>query len=188
MKKWLLVAIGLTPIAGLFALLAWGTLRPNANPGSLAVFNKAGEVASHISTAPRFSLDLYKGGQFDSTTLKGKIVMIDFWASWCPPCEAEALGIQRVWQEYKDRGDIAFVGVALWDRDQDVRAFLDRTESTYVVGKDPKGALAVEFGVTGIPEKYFIAPNGQVLRKFVGPMDEQRLKALLDDLIARKGG
>lgn len=183
--KGVLAAVGVAPIAALFALLAWGTLRTNANPGSLAVFNSSGEVASHIPALPNFSLDLYSDGQFDSKTLAGKVVMVDFWASWCPPCQAEAPGLERVWERYKDRGDVAFVGVAIWDRDADAQAFLKRMGTTYVTGKDPRGLLAVEFGVTGIPEKYFIGPDGKVLRKFVGPMDEARLDSIVAELLAR---
>ncbi|MBF8299028.1 MAG: Redoxin domain protein [Dehalococcoidia bacterium] len=181
----MLIAVGVAPLVALFALLAWGVFRNDANPGSLAVFNNMGEVTIGSQPMPPFTLELYNGSQFSSESLGGKVVMIDFWASWCPPCRAEAAGLETVWQEYEDRGDVAFVGVAIWDRDADALKFLQQSQASYSIGKDPKGNLAVEFGVTGIPEKYFIGPQGQVLRKFVGPIDEGRLRSVLDDVLNR---
>ena len=182
----LIVAAGLTPIIALFALLIFALTRPEQNPGSLAVFDSTGEVRIRERPAADFTLELFDGSEFDSKSLRGQWVMVDFWASWCPPCRAEAGALENVWQQYRTRG-FAFVGIDIWDRDEErVAEFLRKTGASYIIGLDPRGELAVEFGVTGIPEKYFIDPSGVIVRKFVGPMNEARLSAILDELLARQ--
>ncbi len=182
--RWILITIGVVPVIAFFALLVWGVMRKDANPGSLAVYDSTGEAAVNARALPAFTLKTFDGGQFESSSLRGKVVMIDFWASWCPPCKAEAPGLDRVYQAYKAKG-VEFVGVAIWDRDADVQEFLATVGTSFVTGKDPRGELAVEFGLTGIPEKYFINARGEIVRKFVGPMDEARLSKVLDEILAK---
>ena len=184
--KGVLITLGVLPAVAIFALLVWALIHDNGeNPGGLIVFGSTGEVKINQRQAPVFSLTQFDGSQFRSDTLRGKLVMVDFWASWCPPCRAEAKGLETVWRKYKERG-VVFVGVDLWDPDKDsAAAFLKQSGTSYTVGVDLKGGLAVDFGVTGIPEKYFISPQGGIIRKFIGPMDEARLSALLDELLEK---
>lgn len=183
--RWILITLGVAPVVAFFVLLAWGVMRKDADPGSLAVFNSSGESAVNVRVMPAFTLQTFDGKQFDSTALQGKVAMIDFWASWCPPCKAEAPALDRVYLAYKANG-VEFVGVAIWDRDVDVQKFLAEAGTTFTTGKDPRGELAVEFGLTGIPEKYFVNTRGEIVRKFVGPMDEARLSKVLDEVLAQR--
>ena len=182
--RWGLIAVGILPVASLFALLVWGVARQDDNPGGLLVFGSTGEAQFTRRQAPDFTLTLFDGTQFNSESLRGQVVMVDFWASWCPPCRFEARALEAVWRRYKDRG-VAFVGVDIWDKESRAVEFLEKTGTSYIVGVDPKGEVAVSYGVTGIPEKYFLDSQGQVRRKIVGPMSEERLSRVLDDLLAK---
>jgi len=180
--RWALYVIGVVPIAAIFGLLIYGVLRDDANPGGLSVNSESGE-ARVVQDAPApFTLPLYGGGELTLASLAGRIVVVDFWASWCVPCRIEAEVLEKVWRAYKDRG-VVFVGINVWDRERDAREFIQRFGVTYPIGPDPKGAIAVEYGVTGIPEKFFIDARGRIARKLVGPMNEERLSRQLDRML-----
>ena len=110
----------------------------------------------------------------------------DLRAHFAPVAEPSHVAMPVDRETGRPRG-FAFVGIDIWDRDEErVAEFLRKTGASYIIGVDPRGELAVEFGVTGIPEKYFIDPSGVIVRKFVGPMNEARLSAILDELLARQ--
>ena len=184
--RWGLIGAGLLPLVALFGLLVWGIARDDSNPGGLSVFDSSGEARIIREIAPDFDLTLFDGSHLASDALRGQFAMVDFWASWCVPCKVEAKTLEAVWKKYQDRG-IVFVGVDIWDKQDRAAEFLEKTGTTYPVGIDPRGEMAVTYGVTGIPEKYFIDPEGRVLRKMVGPMSESRLTAILDELLRGQG-
>ena len=113
--------------------------------------------------------------------------MVNFWASWCPPCRQEAPLLERTWREYQAQG-VVFVGVDIWDTEQDARRFLEALDITYPNGPDPGGAISIDYGLTGIPETYFVDRQGQVVRKWIGPFTEEALRAFLDELVTAEGG
>lgn len=84
--------------------------------------------------------------------------------------------------EYKDKG-AEFVGIDIWDRAEDAMKYVDRYGVTYPNGLDQNGAIAIDYGVRGIPEKYFIDREGVLVKKFVGPMDEAKPKQVLDEML-----
>ena len=168
---------------GLRGLFAWGLAKPGQTPGGVAVNTQPGEVEIRSGPARPFELALFDGTALTLEELRGQVVMVDFWASWCPPCRAEAPTLARVYREYQGKG-VEFVGVAIWDSAEDAQAYMQQFGVTYPSGLDPKGRMAMDYGVTGIPEKYFISRDGTVVKKFNGPMDEARLKQVLDELLA----
>ncbi len=177
-----LVIPALVLVAGLFSLLAWGLVQSGGRPGGLVINTKLGEVSIKQLPARDFTLQVFDGRTLALSDLRGKVVMVDFWASWCPPCRQEAPVLAQVYREYRDRG-IEFVGVSIWDDEGDARAYVQRYGITYPNGVDERGAIAIDYGVTGIPEKYFISMEGVLLKKFIGPMDTGRLRKLLDELL-----
>ena len=174
----------MVPVLALFALLTWAVVLSGGNPGSLGVNQEFGQVRFSPQAAKDFSLTTLDGATIDLSGLRGKVVMVDFWASWCAPCRFEAPDLVEVYLEYADRG-VEFVGVDIWDRRQDAIEYIDRYQITYPNGVDDKGIIAISYGVRGIPEKFFIDRDGIIVKKFVGPVDADTLRRTLDELLAQ---
>lgn len=144
-------------ILPLLAILAYGFFRdPRYIPSPLVG-----------RPAPSFSLTLFSGEKLSLADLRGKVVFLNFWASWCPPCIAEAKELEAAWRQVKDR-DIVFVGVEIQDTEANGRAFVKEFGVTYPNGADVTGKIAIDYGVWGIPESFFIDPDGRVTYKHVG--------------------
>ena len=143
----------------------------------------SGTGLARSSDAPAFDLPLLGGGRVTSAELLGRAVVINVWASWCAPCRQEAPVLSRVYLEYAGK-PVEFVGVNIWDRNQDALDFLKAFETTYPNGVDEAGIIAIDYGVRGIPEKFFIDQQGVVRQKFVGPMQADALRAAIDGLLS----
>ena len=183
-KRNLLMVSILIPVAALLALFAVALARSGGNPGGLVVNSKFGEVSTKGKPAPDFSLITIDGEEIRLSDMRGKVVMVDFWSSWCPPCRAEAPELVEVYKKYRG-SNIEFIGVAIWDVKGQVESFVERYGVTYINGLDEMGKIAIDYGVTGIPEKYFVDMNGNIARKFVGPITIEKLEAVLDELLAQ---
>jgi cytochrome c biogenesis protein CcmG/thiol:disulfide interchange protein DsbE len=183
-KRWALFLATISPIAAIVALLAWGIIQSGGNPDGLITNNNPGEEPIRLAQAPPFTLTPILGGPtLNNQTLSGKIVLVDFWSSWCPPCRAEAAALAQVYREYAGM-PVEFVGVAIWDETGDVQRHLNRYHVTYPNALDERGLIAISYGVRGIPEKYFLDRQGNVVRKFVGSMDPDTLRSILDELLS----
>lgn len=124
--------------------------------------------------APAFEIPLFAA---DSTVslakLKGKPVVLNFWASWCLSCRDEARVLEAGWKQFGP--EVAFVGVAVSDKDEDAKRFIARYGKTYYLGPDVKGSIALDYGLYGVPETFFISPEGVVLARYVGPLSQGEL-------------
>lgn len=177
------VAAVLLLIAALLALLGYGMLRRQG--GSFAGFavNAVGQQGRvRPGPAPDFAVDLFSGGTFRLAEQRGRLVLVNFWASWCPPCREEAPALERAWRRYRDRG-VVLVGLDLWDQEQDARAFLRQFGVTYPNGPDARGVTAIDYGVTGIPETFFIRPDGTMARHWIGPLTDEQLSGFIKELL-----
>ena len=132
--------------------------------------------------APDFSQpQLYDPAKvFSPADLKGRVWLLNFWASWCTPCRAEAKDLEAAWQRVKDK-NMVFLGVALQDTDKDSRAFLQEFNISYPNGWDESGKIAVDYGVWGIPESFFIDPQGRITYKHVGGIRPALVIGKLED-------
>ena len=108
--------------------------------------------------------------------------MLDFWSSWCPPCRVEAPILSQVYREY-DGFPVEFIGIAIWDDAQAIGAFANEFAVPYPLVVDAKGSVALDYGVSGIPEKFFIDETGALQRSFVGPMSPEALRNILNEML-----
>lgn len=117
---------------------------------------------------PPLTLTTFDGQQIHTADLKGKIILINFWASWCDPCKTEAPILESVWQEYKDSGEVVFLGVDYVDTEPEARAFMAAYNITYINGPDLGTRIAQTFRIRGVPENYILGPNGKLGYALIG--------------------
>ena len=133
--------------------------------------------------ASPFALTAFDGKPVSLDALRGKVVVVNFWASWCvPACYDEAPSLERAWQAYRDR-DVVLIGVNIQDQDEAARRFLARVGHTFPNAPDVGGKVAVEYGVYGVPETFFIDRKGRVRFKQVGAVTDELLKQQLEKLL-----
>lgn len=177
------VWLGALAILGLlgYALLT-GAGRPDRASGVI-VNNQVATLALLDRPAPDFNLTLFGTGEtLRLSDLRGKVVVLNFWASWCPPCRQEAPTFERIWQRYQERG-VVFVGVDIWDTDEDAAKFLQEFGTTYPTGPDRTGEIGIDYGLTGLPETYFITRDGMIAQKAIGIAEEKTLGQAIETLL-----
>ncbi len=169
------ISIGLfLGVLGLVVLAGCGGTGGSSTAAAEPVALRPGKIASD------FSIKLFDGGDFRLSEQRGKVVLVNFWASWCPPCRDEAPVLERAWQKYKDKGFV-LVGVDIWDTEADARKFMQEFGITYPNGADSNGETAVEYGVTGVPEAWFLNKDGRLVRRWVGPLNDQQIAAFIEE-------
>ena len=136
-----------------------------------------------VREAPDFAgFDLVSGLPVNAESLRGGIVMVDFWSSWCVACRVEAADLAQVYREYEG-APVEFVGIAVWDRPADALDHIERYDVAYLNILDERGTTAVSYGVRGVPEKFFLDAEGRIVRKLIGPVSAGELRSILDGLL-----
>lgn len=136
--------------------------------------------------APDFTLqtwDTPSGQSIRLADLKGKQpIVLNFWASWCTPCQQESPMLEAAWQKYRTKG-IAFIGIDYQDSQSEAQQFLEKYVITYPVGPDSSGSISVDYGVSNVPATIFIDRSGVVVRTDLGPLDAGTLQSEIQQLL-----
>lgn len=133
---------------------------------------------------PDFTLTTFDGQTIRTADLKGKVLVINFWASWCKPCEQEAADLEAAWRFYQARGDVVFLGVDYVDTEPEARAYLEKFEITYPNGPDLGTRISQAFRIRGVPETYIVDQNGILQFVQIGPFRSlSQIKSVIDPLL-----
>jgi cytochrome c biogenesis protein CcmG, thiol:disulfide interchange protein DsbE len=119
--------------------------------------------------APDFTFTTFEGETISLADLKGKGVVLNFWASWCDPCREEAALLESAWRREQDNG-IVFIGLDYLDQEPAAKAYLAEYAISYPNGPDLQSRAARRYGIKGVPETYFITPEGQIVQAVIGPV------------------
>ena len=149
------------------------------------LFNR--NTAQPISgPAPDFTLSLFEGydgglgtSSIRLSDLRGRVVLINFWASWCIPCEQEAPHLEATWRVFKDR-DVVFLGVDWVDNHADALAYLKRFDISYANGPDIGTKIGPLYRITGVPETFIVDRDGNVQFFKASPVTQEELSAVLE--------
>jgi peroxiredoxin len=128
--------------------------------------------------APAFTVVSTQGVEINSLALRGSVVVVNFFASWCKPCQVEAPELESIWTQYRDQG-VAFVGIAYEDTEVKINEFVTRYGLTFPVVTTAR-KVGREFGVTGVPETYVIDREGLVVYKHLGAIDPAELTQMIE--------
>jgi cytochrome c biogenesis protein CcmG, thiol:disulfide interchange protein DsbE len=166
-----LQATAVLVVALLVGLLAWQVVRTDQGR-SLRDKVAAGEKPA----APVFQLDqLGQSSQVSLADLRGKAVVVNFWASWCRPCKDETQALEEAWQRWRQR-DVVVVGVDLQDFSGDAQRFVDRYGISYPVLRDRHNWTWGRYGLTGLPETWFVDRHGRLVGEYIeGPVSPEEL-------------
>ena len=167
-------------VLGLLAVLGWGLIQTNKTRP------EAGEMA------PEFDVQFLDGYEWEGrqtavlNDFKGKVVVLNFWASWCVECRLEADAFEASWRKYRDRG-VVFLGVAHVDVEPKSLEYLREFNITYPNALDYGDRISSDYEITGVPETFIIDPAGEVRFVQIGPMRETTLNNTIEQLLAQGG-
>jgi len=137
-------------------------------------------------TAPAFVLTTFEGEEINTADLTGKVILVNFWASWCNPCELEAADLQNAWTLYKEGGQVVFLGVDWTDTETEALAYMQKFGITYPSGPDYGTRISQAYRTTGVPETYVIDGAGNLAFVKKGPFTSlQEIIGVIEPLLGQ---
>lgn len=161
-------------LAGFIALIAAGYMKTSA-----------GTIVEG-SIRPAFQLTTFDKDVVRVADLKDTVVVVNFWASWCQPCEEEAADLEEAWQKYQSGGKVVFLGVDYMDTETHALQYLSAHPASYPNGPDAGGRISAAFRVRGVPETYIFDRNGILVYSLKGPFTSAReIIQIIDPLLGK---
>ena len=158
-------------VLGLLLVLGVGLIRTQEGPIGVG------------DRVPDLTLTTFDGELISFKDLAGDVVVINFWASWCKPCEQEAAELEQAYQIYKDEG-VVFLGVDYVDTETEARQYLEKFGITYPNGPDLGTRISQAFRIRGVPETYIIGPDGRLAAVKIGPYTSlEEIKRQIDGVL-----
>ena len=175
------VAVGAVAVAVLALALLLGS--GLGHRGSLAADPLVRRPAPHFALP---ALDGRRGDAVRLADLRGHVVVVNFWASWCAECRTEQAALNRTWQRFRDAG-VVVVGVDFEDAAGDARAYVARSGASYPVVVDTASRTALAYGLRGVPETYVVDASGRIADRVVGPATSTGLERTVTRLLTGPG-
>lgn len=170
----LVIGISFAVLVGFLALIGFGLKRAQSGP-----ISRGQEV-------PAFTLTTFDGEPVNTADYAGKVLVINFWASWCKPCEQEAADLEAAWRMYEPTGEVLFLGVDYVDTEPEARAYLEKFGITYPNGPDLRTKVSQMFRIQGVPETYIVGRDGKLAFVKKGPfLQLNEITQVVDDLLAQ---
>lgn len=133
---------------------------------------------------PSFTLTTFDNHAISPDDMAGKVILVNFWASWCVPCEQEAPYLESAWQYYQPRGDVLFLGIAWTDTEPASLQFMQKYNVSYPNGPDVGTVISQAYRTTGVPETYIIDKNGILSSVKLSPYTSlAEIQAAIDPLL-----
>lgn len=138
-----------------------------------------------VKRAREFTVPAPDGRSLRLADYRGKVVFLNFWATWCPPCREEMPGMERLYQRFKDQGFVVLAVSVDAEGADVVSAFVTEHRLTYPIGLDPKMALVGQYGVRGLPSSFLVDRRGRLVALAIGPRewDSEAAHALIETLL-----
>ena len=153
----------------------------------LSLFSKNTKApVSHLvgKEAPPFVLNTFDNKTINLENLKGKAVVLNFWSSWCIPCKDETAAINRANLNYPE-SKIVFIGVNIWDDEENALNFLRMYPSDYINGYDPDNEIHVNYGIQGVPETFFIDREGKISNRYQGELNDNIINYFAGEILSQ---
>ncbi|GAB4521962.1 MAG: hypothetical protein OHK0046_33930 [Anaerolineae bacterium] len=149
----------------------------------MALYKRQNDVQPTKGTAPDFTLTTFDNETLNLSDLRGKVVVLNFWASWCEPCRIEAPELQATWEKYQNRDDVVFLGVAYADNGPRSMEFIEQYGLTYMNGPDLGTRISELYSIQGVPETFIIDQEGRISRFIFNRVSETQLTLWIDELL-----
>jgi len=130
-----------------------------------------------------FVLTSIDGGSVKLSDYQGKVVLVNFWATWCGPCVVETPSLVRIYHKYRDRG-FQVIGVAMQSEEDNVKSFVDKYRVPYAIARDTTSEVGLRYQVFALPSSFLFTADGKVQKTFMGFVEEERLERELEKLFA----
>jgi len=164
-------------VVGILALVGWGLLNANKTRPEQG------------QAAPGFQMEYFNGYEWDErpsaslADMQGKVVILNFWASWCVECRVEADVLEQAWRQFQDK-DVVMLGIAYADVEPNALDYLQEFGVTYPNAPDLGTSISADYEITGVPETFFIGKDGKIAHVQIGPVDQVTMTTLVNRLLA----